>query len=337
MKSFINKNKGITLLALIITILVMLILAVVSISAVVGDNGVMTRAQKSQDEQKCATVKDHRDLWWSNLKVANFGENTPVQTLDELVEDLKVNGVITEEDKQEILETGELKFDSIDKSVVFYEVGKKLGKYVKFNNKMWRVLYDDVYTEDSHGLQIICEDVCNETLFRPIDVVVPADFTTAITSITESEENVKKGVYVYDNIVKLLNKLCETLVPNKNYIHSVRSYGTNPIIDQQNDTSEMYYGSDFEVSESMPDGYGLTFVYVLSASREELRNGPIREKRILLRESNTGFSVYKIDENGYFYDMYLGGFYPIPIITLKYGALIGVEGDGTKENPYILK
>ena len=125
MKSFINKNKGITLIALIITILVMLILAVVSISAVVGDNGVMTRAEKSQEEQKCATITDHRDLWWSNLKVANFGENTPVQTLDELVEDLKVNGVITEEDKQEILKTGELKFDSINKSVVFYEVRRK--------------------------------------------------------------------------------------------------------------------------------------------------------------------------------------------------------------------
>ena len=121
MKSFINKNKGITLIALIITILVMLILAVVSISAVVGDNGVMTRAEKSGEEQKYATVTDHRDLWWSSLKVANFGKNIPVQTLDELVEDLKANGVITEEDKQEILGTGELKFDSINKSVAFYE------------------------------------------------------------------------------------------------------------------------------------------------------------------------------------------------------------------------
>ena len=125
MKSFINKNKGITLIALIITILVMLILAVVSISAIVGENGVIARAQKAQEEQKCATITDHRDLWWSNLKVANFGEGTSVQTLDELVEDLKINGVITEEDKQEILGTGELKFDSIDKSVVFYEVRNK--------------------------------------------------------------------------------------------------------------------------------------------------------------------------------------------------------------------
>ena len=82
--------------------------------------------------------------------------------------------------------------------------GEKLGDYVKFDNKMWRVLYDDVYTEGSYGLQIVCEDLIDETLFRPIDVVAPADYTTNLTSETFSEENVKTASYVYDNIVKIL-------------------------------------------------------------------------------------------------------------------------------------
>ena len=128
MKRFINKNKGITLLALIITILVMLILAGVTISAIVGDNGVIKRAERTKDEQKYATLIDHRDLWWNNIKVANLGKNTPVQTLDELVEDLKLNRIITEEEKKEITETGELRFDSINKSVIFYEVRRKIRR-----------------------------------------------------------------------------------------------------------------------------------------------------------------------------------------------------------------
>ena len=40
-----KSNRGITLVALVITIIVLLILAGVSISLVVGDNGIMTRAK----------------------------------------------------------------------------------------------------------------------------------------------------------------------------------------------------------------------------------------------------------------------------------------------------
>ena len=44
----LKQKKGITLVALVITIIVLLILAGVSISMVVGDNGVLTQAQKMQ-------------------------------------------------------------------------------------------------------------------------------------------------------------------------------------------------------------------------------------------------------------------------------------------------
>lgn len=45
-------NKGITLVALVITIIVLLILAGVSISLVVGDNGIATKASKASKETK---------------------------------------------------------------------------------------------------------------------------------------------------------------------------------------------------------------------------------------------------------------------------------------------
>lgn len=43
-----SKNNGITLIALIITVIVMLILAGVSLNALVGDNGIITQAQKAK-------------------------------------------------------------------------------------------------------------------------------------------------------------------------------------------------------------------------------------------------------------------------------------------------
>ena len=49
-----NKQRGITLIALIVTIIVLIILAGVSISMVVGDNGIITQAQRAKKDTEQA-------------------------------------------------------------------------------------------------------------------------------------------------------------------------------------------------------------------------------------------------------------------------------------------
>ena len=44
-----TNNKGITLIALVITIIILLILAAVAIQLALGDNGLITRAQSAQE------------------------------------------------------------------------------------------------------------------------------------------------------------------------------------------------------------------------------------------------------------------------------------------------
>ena len=53
-----KSNKGITLVALVITIIVLLILAGVSISLVVGDNGVLTQSKNAATATKKADVEE---------------------------------------------------------------------------------------------------------------------------------------------------------------------------------------------------------------------------------------------------------------------------------------
>ena len=53
-----NNQKGITLVALVITIIVLLILAGVTIAALSGDNGILTNASKSQQENAIGNAKD---------------------------------------------------------------------------------------------------------------------------------------------------------------------------------------------------------------------------------------------------------------------------------------
>ena len=53
-----RNQKGITLIALVITIIVLLILAGVSIAMLTGQNGVLTRATEAKDENTRAAIAD---------------------------------------------------------------------------------------------------------------------------------------------------------------------------------------------------------------------------------------------------------------------------------------
>ena len=75
------KEKGITLIALVITIIVLLILAGVSIAMLTGDNGIVTQANNAKVEQSHGAVKEGISLAYneyqieintaSNMKVAS--------------------------------------------------------------------------------------------------------------------------------------------------------------------------------------------------------------------------------------------------------------------------
>ena len=54
----IKTNKGITLIALVITIIVLLILAGVTIAMITGENGILTKANNSKNETAKATAKE---------------------------------------------------------------------------------------------------------------------------------------------------------------------------------------------------------------------------------------------------------------------------------------
>lgn len=77
-----KKNaKGITLVAMVITIIVMLILAGVSISMVVGDNGVLTRAQQGSIDTQLSSAESDIGLSITSNQTEFFAkaaENTSI-------------------------------------------------------------------------------------------------------------------------------------------------------------------------------------------------------------------------------------------------------------------
>lgn len=62
MKEKLKQIKGITLIALVITIIVLLILAGVSISTLTGQNGIFSQAQKAKEETETSSEKEIIEL-----------------------------------------------------------------------------------------------------------------------------------------------------------------------------------------------------------------------------------------------------------------------------------
>ena len=85
----LKSKNGITLIALIITIIVLLILAGISIALVVGDNGVLSNAKKSSQETIIGREKETIAVSW-NAVFTNQSANG-VEITDEIFEQELIN------------------------------------------------------------------------------------------------------------------------------------------------------------------------------------------------------------------------------------------------------
>ena len=64
-----NKNAGITLIALVITIIVLLILAGVTIASLTGENGLLERAKKAKEDTAEGQAKEEVTIAWNGVQI----------------------------------------------------------------------------------------------------------------------------------------------------------------------------------------------------------------------------------------------------------------------------
>ena len=81
-----KKEKGITLIALVVTIVVLIILAGVSISMLTGENGIVNRASEAKEENEISTEKEMVNLSYNACRTQNNYEG--IVTRDKMQEEL---------------------------------------------------------------------------------------------------------------------------------------------------------------------------------------------------------------------------------------------------------
>ena len=89
LKEQLKINKGITLIALVITIIMLLILAGVTIATLTGDNGILTKAQNSKEKNAQKTVEEQINL---AVQASKINEGLVIDK-DILEQELTNNGI----------------------------------------------------------------------------------------------------------------------------------------------------------------------------------------------------------------------------------------------------
>lgn len=64
-----EKNNGITLIALVVTIVVLIILAGISISVILGENGLVSKAKKAASQTEEAVANDEMGMYMASLRM----------------------------------------------------------------------------------------------------------------------------------------------------------------------------------------------------------------------------------------------------------------------------
>jgi len=115
----IKENKAVILIALVVTIVVLIILAGISISALTGDNSIINQAKAAKEDTEIASWEEQIDL-----AIIDAEKKHRNPTLEDVKEELKNKGVINE--YSQVNEDG-----VITTNEASYTIEGKLDEYIK--------------------------------------------------------------------------------------------------------------------------------------------------------------------------------------------------------------
>ena len=181
MKKIFENRTGITLIALVITIVVLLILAGVSINTLFGDNGIITSATKAGNKYKMQAIKDQIEVSKTNWELERVMDNT--KTIGDFWETLE---------KAKLINDKEADVELIENNT---EDGNAITKYQITTTEGY--LVEIVLTEKATGATITVGDIEEST--SPLPRIVVKELTSTSSSITIKVEvsKIENGEITY--------------------------------------------------------------------------------------------------------------------------------------------
>lgn len=130
-----NNQKGVTLVALVVTIIILIILAGVSINLLLGENGIITQAQKAKEDTEQAKIEEEKALnsvyGYLNIDPNNYVRPEEMESLREEFNQFKVS--IAQAVTNKGIETSST--DTVEKMVE--NIGKISGFSISKVSRSW--------------------------------------------------------------------------------------------------------------------------------------------------------------------------------------------------------
>lgn len=154
-KLILMNKSGITLIALVITIIVLLILAGVSINAIMGDEGLMSNARSAKENTRGGNVKEKVELVVKENQLNEYSD-VDKKTRQEVIDELYADEQLTDEEVEllkttDIITIGNIEIDfsllnddedNSGEDVEIVDAELLIGDYVEYN-----VSYTDMYSD----------------------------------------------------------------------------------------------------------------------------------------------------------------------------------------------
>ena len=115
-----KKQRGITLIALVITIVVLIILAGVAINLTIGENGIFTRAEEAKLQYEIAQAEEELDLKIAKLQIEKQGSATLQDVVDMLKNETDMDYVVSLEEIASV--TGVEVIGEVEEIYVVYKI-----------------------------------------------------------------------------------------------------------------------------------------------------------------------------------------------------------------------
>jgi len=134
-----NKN-GITLVSLVISVIVLLILATISVGMLTGDEGIIEKAQTSKEKDRLAAIQEQIDLWNTKNEINEYKEDGKEKSIEDLINKLVEKGLLQESEKESAITSAKRNGEIIvgEETIVLEKrIASKVnvGDYVNYNPK----------------------------------------------------------------------------------------------------------------------------------------------------------------------------------------------------------
>ena len=150
-----EKNKGITLIALVITVIVLLILAAVTINALSGDNGILKRASEAKKGTNQSTVEEITKLSINGLITDNLGDTSTITP------EVLANRIDKDYNRTDVTAEG----SEFPTNMIFEKEGLKVPVDIKLSVGSAEKNVEGIYSADIDESKIAPQDLFN---YEPI-------------------------------------------------------------------------------------------------------------------------------------------------------------------------